>query len=292
MTALILALIAGALYTGSNLVARKVLKDGSDAWSYSFIFSSIGLIVTLPLLLVEYLAAAFNNTERLSESAGHEPSLLILVVIAMGLIVVAHNAALFSANNYISPSVNGSIYKLRLIWLALIGTVFFQESLTDGLKLGTLLVVASGVILAGGMKGKKSLLGITLVAAASVFYAVGLSASKFLLTDLTSLQVTTLVFAVPAALNLPIIYRRRERFLALWQKHKKLVLMGGVLGAFANICVFAALATENISVVPLLIEAFLVVTFAGEIIILRERENLKLKLLAVALSILGSILVL
>ncbi|MCX6816821.1 MAG: hypothetical protein NTZ93_03080 [Candidatus Beckwithbacteria bacterium] len=45
---LIWALISGLFYTGDNLITRYILKGNKDAWAFSFYFSFIGALVSLP----------------------------------------------------------------------------------------------------------------------------------------------------------------------------------------------------------------------------------------------------
>lgn len=275
---LFFALFSGLLYTGSNLITRHVLKkDKNDAWAFSFFFSAVGAVVSLPFMLV----APKIGTSIQSW----------LVMLGVGVLIVLQNLLNFASSKYISPSVGGSIAKFRLVWVMILGIFVLHESSSFFKIAGTLLTVASGIIIMKSFLKPKDVKGVVYAFGATLFYATVIIFYKFLFLSFNSPSLTFFIFFVPTMINLLIMPNSIKRITTLAKNNFKMVFGGCALGGLANLAMNQGLLMGEASKVLVIIESFLVITLIGEHFLLKERENLGTKILAVILATVGAVLI-
>lgn len=275
---LVFALVAGALYTGQGLISRHVLRGQKDAWAFSFYFSLVGALVSLPFMLS---APKIPTT--------WQPWALVLLV---GLLIVGQNLLNFKASNYIEASLGGAISKFRLVWVFVLGLIFLRTGFSWLQFIGTLLAVGAGVVIIHRFKRPKSFTGVALAFSATIFYAVVIILYKFLFSSFNSVSLTFFVtFLPPVILNLIIMPHALQRITKIVKEDGKLVFLSCGLGALANLALNQGLSLNAASSVLVIIESFLVVTLVGEHIFLKEKEQVWVKVVAVILATAGAILI-
>lgn len=190
---IVFSTISGTCYTISNIIARKVLSKSDDAWAYSFWFSFFGMIVTLPLAVLEPKFPSVQSNFW-----------VYAVVTAMGLGIVGHNWLVFEATKRISASMVGIISKFRLLWALILGALWGLELLTYSKVLGVVAVVLSGALVFQGQKHKQSVLGNSLILISTILYATISLVIKWLLahTDFSAASLTFgALFLGPTIIN-------------------------------------------------------------------------------------------
>ena len=155
---LLFALISGALYTTQGLITRHILRGNKDSWAFSFYFSAIGAIVSLPFMLYKMKVATTV------ESWG-------LMVLA-GLLIVAQNLLAFKSTNTLEPSVQGSITKFRLVWVFIFSLLFLHEGFSWLTLIGALLTVSAGIIIMKKFRKPESLSGVSCAFLATIVYGI------------------------------------------------------------------------------------------------------------------------
>lgn len=178
MTWVLFSILAGIFFTSQGLLSRKLLKGEKDPWAYSFYFSLIGALVSFPFML----AAPTIPLDW-------HPWLIVLMV---GIIIVINNWLEFKAFHHIEASVSGSILKLRLVWVFLLGAFFLQEAVTWEKLIGIALTLAAGILILQKFKQPKSLKGIGMVLAASVLNAGIIILIKYLFNFFNTGSLTSL----------------------------------------------------------------------------------------------------
>ncbi len=279
MTWWFFALLAGSFYTGTGLVTRHILRGGQDAWAYSFYFSAVGALVSLPFFLWSW--------QTPSQALGWG------LMLTIGCLVVIHNWLNFTSSKYIPASVNGVVLKFRLASVLVLAAVFGQETLT-GLKIaGVVCAIAAGWLLRQSFRGSQSLYGLGLAFVSTIVYGTVVTISKFLLTNsfFSSPALTFFIFFGPMVINALIMPSARSRIIALWQVARWRVVLATTLGGLANLSINQAFLLGEASRVVIMVESFLVVTLVGEHFWLREREHLVAKVCAVFISLLGAWLI-
>lgn len=277
MNWLFFSLLSGLMYTVQGLMSRYILKGQRDAWAFSFFFSLVGALTALPFMLWR---------PQLSQSPVHW---LILVIV--GGLIVSQNYLNFKATNFLEASVQGSLTKFRLLWILLAGVIFLHESFSPFKLAGTLLTIAAGLVIFAKKVDHQSKYGIGLTLSATLIYAIVILLYKILFAGFNSHTLTFFIFAIPALINILIMPNSISRILAMAKTQGRVVLIATMFGGWANLAMNQALAIGEASKVLVIIEAFLVIVLAGEVMILQEKKGLWKKILAVTLATAGAILI-
>lgn len=272
------ALLAGVLYTVVGLLTRHLLRGNKDAWAYSFYFSLVGALVSLPFMLADPVLPA-----------GWRPWALALVV---GALIVGNNLLFFKAANHIEASLSGAISKFRLVWVFVLSVAVAQTAFSWPVLVGTLLTVAAGLVVIHHFRQPRSLTGVLLVFASTILYAVTIILYKYLFASFGVASATFFaVFLVPAILNFALMPRATARIKTMFKENWKIVGLATGFGALANLAMNQGLSLGSSTAVLVIIEAFLVLTLVGEHIFLKEKEMLWVKITAVLLAVAGAVLI-
>lgn len=272
----LVALASGSFYTISGLISRHVLRKKTDAWAFSFFFSAVGAIVSIPFFL---------SNAKVAISIG--PWLLMVLV---GAMIVIHNWLNFSSTKYLEASVQGTIVKFRLVWAFLLGVIFLHESLTMYKAVGTILAVLAGWLVVTKFKRPGFSKGVFFAFASTFVYAAVILFYKFLFSSFSSQALTFFIFLIPAMINVIAMPDSIQRITTMLKEDGGMVVIACALGGLANQAMNYALSVGEISRVLVVIESFLVATLVGEHLFLKEREHLKEKLIAVASAIASAVL--
>jgi drug/metabolite transporter (DMT)-like permease len=275
---LFFSLLSGLFYTASNLITRQILKKGNnDAWAFSFFFSAVGALVSFPFMVMQMKVA-------------NKPQYWFIMLV-VGVLIVAQNLLSFASSKYISPSVSGSITKFRLVWVMILSIIILHESSSLFKIGGTLLTVLSGIIIMKKLAKPKDKKGIYFAFGGTIFYAIVIILYKFLFSSFNSQSLTFFIFFIPMVINIIIMPKSISRIISLAKDKGKLVFIGCALGGFANLAMNQGLSLGEVSRVLVLIESCLVITLIGEHFLLKERENLKTKIIAVISATIGAVLI-
>ncbi len=277
---LVFAILSGAFYTAQGLFTRHILKEGkNDAWAFSFYFSVVGALVSLPFFLTSI------------KIPGNVFSSYWLLMILSGLLIVAQNLLIFKSANDLPASISGAMTKFRLVWVFILGVIILKEIFNWQKAVGTFFAVMAGIIILNKAKKLGSFEGISFVFLSTIFYAIIIVFYKYLFQAFNSQSLTFFVFFIPAVINLAIMPNAFERITIMAKSSGWSVFVACVFGAFANLTMNYALSIGEASRVLVIIESFLVVTLVGEHLILKEKRHLKIKLLAVLMAIVGAVLI-
>jgi len=272
------AILSGSFYTIQGLITRHVLKGNKkDAWAFSFYFSAVGALISLPFLLTNFKVA-------------HAWSYWAVMII-VGLLIVSQNLLNFKSANHLPASVGGAMTKFRLVWVFVLSMIILKEALTWQKTLGTFLAVLAGIIIIKKVKKIGSAEGLTLVFSSTIFYAIVIILYKYLFQAFNSQSLTFFIFLFPMLINLVIMPNSISRIITLAKTDGIYVFIACALGSLANLAMNYALSIGEASRVLVIIESFLIVTLVGEHLVLKEKEHLLIKLAAVILAIMGAILI-
>ena len=274
---LIWALISGLFYTGNSLITRYILKGSKDAWAFSFYFSFIGMLVSLP-----WIIAHFQGAKSLSMWG---------LILFAGLLVVGHNFLNFKSSNYLEASISGAVLKVRLAWVLIFSIIFFKEIFSLMKLVGTGLAILAGIIIIRGINRPKSLTGILLALSSTIVYATVIMLYKILFRDFNAVTLTFFIFLIPSIANLVIMPQAFARVKKLFKTDGKAVVLACILSGLANLAMNQGLSGAEATKVLVIIESFLVLALVGEHIFLKEKEYLGVKVAAVICATLGAIFI-
>jgi drug/metabolite transporter (DMT)-like permease len=156
--------------------------------------------------------------------------------------------------------------------------------------LGTVLTILAGLIIVKGLKSKANAKGVLMAFSATLVYATVIILYKFLFKDFNSQSLTFFIFAIPSIINIVIMPNGLKRVVTLAKVDGMNVFLACLLGAFANLAMNHALSLGEVSRVNVTIESFLIATLIGESLILKEKDNMTTKIVAVFMSIIGAVL--
>jgi drug/metabolite transporter (DMT)-like permease len=279
----VLAILSGIFYTGSSLITRHVLKTGRDSWAFSFFYSAVGALVTIPFVIGIYI---YTGEIALADDAFGWGAMVLV-----GFVIVFHNFLNFRASNYLEASLVDTIRKFRLIWIFIFGVIVLDEAFSYWKLTGTVLTVLAGILIIVKFKKPKSIKGIMFAFSATFAFAAGIISYKFLFEYFSVWTLTLFIFLIPAIINFIIMPSVLPRVVKLAKDNGKFVYLACILGGIANLTMNAALMLGQATKVPAIIEAFLVATLIGEYLILKERKNLLVKLLAIAFATIGAVII-
>ncbi len=272
------AIGAGLLFTCSTLLNRRILKTGSDPWVLSFYFSAIGSVISLPFMLSNFKAPDTWS--------------LWLIMLLTACLVVFHNFLNYTALKHISASVHGTFYKLRLVWVFLIGIFLALESWQALTVLGVTLTVAAGVLLVWKKGERFSMTGVAFVIGSSLVNAIAFTLFKFLFGSFNVETLTFLTFFIPAIINALVIPKFPQRVKEFGSKNWLVIVTACSFGAFANLAINTAINLGQVTSVLVIVEVFLILVLAGEHLFLKERAGMLKKTVAVLLAVIGAICIL
>jgi len=270
-------LISSVLFACSSIASRYLLKGAKDSWAYSFWFSGISALLSLPFMLY-------------SPHFSRELKLWGLVVLASALIVV-HNFFSFRAFSYVSSSIAGAITKFRLIWILVFGILFLNETLSVLKVIGTLVTIAAGMVLVRQFRAKDGLKGITFAFSATIVYGTVITLYSVLFDGFSVPTLTFLTFAIPAVLNYVLMSHSFIRAKKQIKQKPFLTLISIAFATFGNLTMNMALSRGEQSKVVLIAESSLALVLLMEIVLLNEREKLRSKIIAIILVLTGVLLV-
>ncbi len=271
------ALLSGSFYTIQSLLTRYLLRGDRDAWAFSFYFSFVGALTSLPFLL-------FDPSFSYKISAW-------LILGLVGLLIVLQNYLAFKSTNYLEASVQGSINKFRLLWVLLIGVAFLGESLSLIKVVGTALTIFAGLIIYFKRTKVESQNGFAFALSATFVYAIVIGLYKILFQEFNSATLTFFIFAIPAICNLLIMPNAIKRITMMAKKQGREVFVATFFGGLANLAMNHALSIGEASKVLVIIEAFLLIVLVGEHFLLKEKEDMLKKVISVVLATIGAILI-
>lgn len=275
---LVFALLSGSFYTVQGLVTRHILKGNKkDAWAFSFYFSAVGALISLPFFL---------SSIKIPQSY---PYWILMIIV--GLLIVSQNLLNFKSANHLPASIGGAMTKFRLVWVFILSVLILKEALTWQKTLGTILAVLAGIIILNKVKKIGSVEGFVLVFSSTIFYAIVIILYKYLFQAFNSQSLTFFIFLFPMLINLFIMPNSIHRIITLAKTDGIFVFIACVFGGFANLAMNYALSVGEASRVLVIIESFLIITLVSEHIVLKERKHLAIKLAAVILAIIGAILI-
>ncbi len=267
-------------FVGYNLLLRKSLLDNIDRFTLATVMQTG---ITVPLLFTLFFKLpAFNRYD------------LQLTLLTLGILLasIALHVANTKALQYLEASVYSVLYNLRILFTTILGVVFLGETINWIRILGGLLILSAIIIVR--QKGSKSIL--------SKGFEWGLSAA-IILSFLNLLEKTTidrigyLGYAVPVVVIATalmwgyLLYRDKKINYKIFIQPRMLQLMilrdmsayGFVLALGSGVLLSVSNYISSMGVI------FMV---AFGVLLLKETDHLRRKIIATAMAVVGLTIVL
>lgn len=265
----------------SNIVKRFQLKEVScDSYAYAVIFQLISGIAVL-------LFAFINN----SLTFGNFVNVLPLFIFVMILYVVG-NIINFKGLKSLEASESDMLFSSRIFWSVLFAVIIIGENFTLLSIIGTLLIIFGIVVLK--WQGNSISLGTPqkLVLIAAVFFGAALTLSTILIKEIGLYSYVGASLIVPALIMLIIQPKKVNHFKHFFSWRSLVVIvLASVLFAIAILAQFLAIqASNNISLVTPLAQFSIVLTAFFGFVFLKERGNIRNKVIGVVIIVVGAII--
>ncbi len=260
------------------MLQRHFLRKQKDAWAFSFFYSLVGTLVSLPFMLAVPVV----------------PTSIVpwLGALLLGLLIVGNNLFLFKAANSIEASLIGALFKLKFVWIFVLSIVLLGSSFEWTKLTGVVFTIAAGLIIMHRFKRPGSSTGISLVLGATILNALIIIVSKYLLGYFNPASLTFFASFLPALLlNFIFMPNAPARIKNMFTNDWRVVFGICAVGAVANLVLNLALSLNDATSVIVISEVFLVLVLAGEHLFLKEKEQLWIKLGSIVLAIIGAIMI-
>lgn len=273
-----MVLISATCLTVRDLLARVVLRKGSDEYAFAVLHDFFAFLGLIPFL--------FLYPFRLPNSTG--PYFGLFLATIFYALADLTNIMAFSAEE---ASVVVPLTRIRNIFVVIGSALFLHEPLTVNKILGVILILAGSMIIS--FKGKKIKLsrGIWFTLAYSFCIASGMILDKAFVANYSLPVYTSLIFFLPSFWLLLYSKFDFKRVIKEQKKQGWGVALVGILLGWTVFSFTAAILKQQVSKVALAAEISLVFSVIGAVVILKEKENLTGKIIGSLILLLGVCLV-
>ena len=275
----ILFSIAAAITNGLELVThRYVMVRKADGLAYAFLWMGLASLVFLPFFVAE---------------PGLEQELQVwAVVLASAVIWTVLTLFYFKAVSLLEVSTNIPVSKIRLLFVLFLSVMFFGESITTEKIAGTLLIFIGAVLATWKMeKTKSDPKGVPIAIITAFLISIAFLLDKYLVQFFTPGTLAFILFFLPSAFLFPFVLGKKKEMGSVLRKNLKPLLAAVVLASLTYFFVLNAFQTTEASIVLPLLELSILVSLFGAVVLLKERQNLKLRVAAIVIVLVGSILI-
>ncbi|MGV8151138.1 MAG: EamA family transporter [Candidatus Woesearchaeota archaeon] len=270
------AIISGVLFGLNSLVVRYYSKKHKDSLITSFYFSFLSAIILLPFFIYE---AKISNTYVFWGG-----------ILLLGAILVLNNLLSFKAAQLVGPTATNTIFKIRLLWILIIGIWVFNEKITWINFLGMVMILVAALLIVDFKNWNSSKKGVLFLLITTITAATIAFLLKQMLTMSGVASLTFLIFLMPAIINAAVIPNFFKRAIKNFSNIKLLVLIA-LLGVLANFSLVKALSYDALAGIFFIMDASFIIILFGEYIWLKEKERILWKIASVILAIIGTVLI-
>jgi len=276
---LVLALISAVTGGFISIIGKYILKK-HDYICYAFMWNILSALFLLPIALLN-----FSLPVTLYEWG------LLAIGVCLWLVV---NITGIKSLKMVDVSLREPISQIRLLFVLILSAILISESVNFSKIIGTLLTF-SGLLLITYKGGKFfSLLknrGIQLTLLSAFFVSLVSIVDKTALKYWTVAPYLFFEFLIPGLIFGGMTFFRKDKFKEMMKAKYFYIFLVTVLGAASSYALYWAYQLEEVSVVYPITQLATLIAVIGGIVILKERKDILLKLLATVIMIAGAILI-
>ncbi len=262
----------------SKLLQKYTVQDEEiDPSAYSAYFMLVGGLLSIPFLFFEQIVFPTD------------PKVWLVVLLSSSLYTVCM-ILFFKALKAIEISQVETIATTRTIWLMLLGLIFFKEQLYLSQVFGIFLIFF-GLIVIYWQKGTK--FNFEKFHLYTFLYAIIMSCAyaldKYLLGYFSVVFFQVVIYITPAVLTMvftPNVFENMKTMIKP-KRNNYLIILCCFLQAISTLGLYGAYQIGELSLIGPLAQTSVVITIIVGLVVLKERWNMKRKLLGIALTLLG-----
>ncbi len=280
MNWLVLTVFAGVLAATARVSHRYLLSDAADPTAYTIVYQFAATAFVLPFALNDLRNYVFVS----------EHSLQYLALLASTVCWMAFNWFSFHADRHAEVSITSVLSRTRAIWSVFLGALLFSESVTLLRVAGAILIVVGAGLLTRSSNLRANR-GVILALSAAFAASIALAIDKF-----AASQVPAGIVAASGFLGGGIVLSFKTngayaRVRELFRTRARYGVLSALLGGWSYWFLVKALASGDIGQVVPVYQGYLVLVVLAGILLLREHTDLKYKLLAAGVVLMGATLV-
>ncbi|HRN95899.1 MAG TPA: DMT family transporter [Candidatus Levybacteria bacterium] len=265
----------------SRLMQRTLLKnDKSDPIAYAVVFQLFAGVVA-------FTYALFNGF--------HIPDLAPILpnLIAMPILWSFVNVFIFKSLKLTEASVFVVLFSSRAIWTIIGAIIFLNESFSVMQFFGTILIIASIILVSGKNLKIRLTKGELYALGAAVIFATAVLNDSYLVQSFDVPSLLTFGFLIPALLIWIFHPRKTKDIIALIKSPNvpKILLLSVASATAAITGLLAYTVGENAAQLGAIFQSSTIITILLAIVILKERSSLGRKVIAGILSFVGVLLI-
>lgn len=278
---IIFALIA-ALSSGIEKILRKIIAININSLTYAFIFQLAGAIFALPLFIIKFQLPS-------------NPNIWFLVILS-GFLWAGFAFTIIKSYKHLEASVNTIVSKVRIPLFLILSVIFLNETLNSNKVIGTFLIFG-GLLYLSYNKNKVKTLPLnnpgTPYLFASIFLiSFALLIDKFASSFFNPGMYTFMVYFISSLFLFPFILLRKQSIKPIF-RNKYLILM--IITSFLSVTyyflILNAYKFAEASIIIPLTELSVLVTVLGGFLFLKEKSNLKRKIISTLIIIVGAVFI-
>ncbi len=269
----LLLLFAGLLSGVIQVLNKKLAGSNHRSSTHAAVIALTNGVVGLPLLLYQF---------QLPQSFGT----WILIVFSISTYAISLSLY-FLAYKLSDVSLVSVVRRLSIVCIAILGVVFLREQLTIVNWFGLIMIVLSGIVVTIERKQMKLSSGLLFALFSAVFASISAVLDKQILND-----ISPFTYVVVNNLFVGLILLPRKGSIAdardLMKHHWRLILLTAILMDLGFALVLYVLqGTDVAQTMPVYMGLSFMMPVVFGVVILKEKQKLRQKIVAIAFGLLG-----
>lgn len=267
------------LTTAFNLISRVSLSTTRYQYAYTILWQLLSGFLSLLFIPFDKFSVNFN------------PHILLLLAISVAFWALA-DAFLFSAYKYEEVSILSAIFPINYACTFVISLLFFKALIKPSIFVGFTIIMAASFLINFYKTKFRPSKGVVFALLSSFFTGAGLGFNSEVVKSFSIPLYLFVAFIFPALVNFFIFLRPKVSEMQYELKAQwKAILLNAAVIDIALFCLLKAFQIGNVpQIVSLSATSTLLTALAG-IVLLKEKKNLAIKIIAAALATLGVIFV-
>jgi uncharacterized membrane protein len=276
---LFLTLLSVLIASLANIFQKVLMKDNkSDPYSYAVIFHFlIGFLDLIFAVLRGFQFPLFNQN--------------LLFFLLAAILWGSGTIFLFRALQHLESSQVTILGSTKVLVTIVTAIIFLHESFNLQKLIGTIIIIIAIVLVSGFKKGMKFNNGMIYIFGMALCYGIALVVDTGIVKHydpISYLAVSNILIGTLLLIRFPKVIKQARSFFKL--NFLKKMLPVGILSSSQAMAYYSALSSGQASQIASINQSQVIVTILLAVILLKERSNLLLKLIAAVLTTIGVIL--
>ena len=271
----ILAALAGIGSNFFSFISRYLLKNNGDSNSWAWTFETLRLVTFTFLLFFDFKLQLNYQT--------------LILLLSIGLTEFISVFLYMKMHQHSHLSISTILSRTRLIWIPILGFLFFAERLTL-LQYAGIAILFLGLSLAIAPHKMFIDKGAVYANSAAFVIAINTILQKQVI-PYVSIPIIMIFFSLPSVILFPLLIKNpKQRLIDKNLNNIFPKLLAVLANVISSILLLEALKLGDVSRANAVYQGMLIIGVLAGIILLKEKQDVLRKLLGAAVTIIGVIL--